>query len=193
MAAVPGGCSGSAGPRHAGAPAGTSGAVAGAINLAAVATTTDQRLSVACRTQEQPRGRGGAVTGSADIPWTSAMIAGILTPHACPARCGHGVEPNRQVQIGAVLAPQYRQALDPRSSAATALLAAASRPHIASATGAHSPPRPLLSRQNPMFAVYPRVHAAVDTPTRYVAPRAAVHVVTMPAPTVRPAQHLAWR
>ena len=24
----------------------------------------------------------------ADIPGTSAMIAGILTPHACPARCG---------------------------------------------------------------------------------------------------------
>ena len=71
-----------------GAPAGTRGAVAGAIDLAAVATTTDQRLSVAFRTHEQPGRRRGAVTGSADIPWTSAMIAGILTPHACPARCG---------------------------------------------------------------------------------------------------------
>ena len=70
-----------------GAPAGTRGAVAGAIDLAAVATTTDQRLSVAFRTHEQPGRRRGAVTGSADIPWTSAMIAGILTPHACPARC----------------------------------------------------------------------------------------------------------
>jgi hypothetical protein len=60
-----------------GAPAGAGGAVTGAINLAAVATTTDQRLSVAFRTQEQPGRRRGAVTGSADSPWTSAMIAGM--------------------------------------------------------------------------------------------------------------------
>ena len=51
-----------------GAPAGTRGAVAGAIDLAAVATTTDQRLSVAFRTHEQPGRRRGAGTGSADIP-----------------------------------------------------------------------------------------------------------------------------
>ena len=63
-------------------------AVAVAVDLAAVATTTDQRLSAAFRTHEQPGRRRGAVTGSADSPWTSAMIAGILTPHACPARCG---------------------------------------------------------------------------------------------------------
>ena len=42
---------------------------------------------------------------------------------------GHSVEPNRQVQIGAVLAPQYRQALDPPSSTAPALPR-----HIASVT-----------------------------------------------------------
>ena len=72
-----------------GAPADTRGAVAGAIDLAAVATTTtDQRLSVAFRIHEQPGRCRGAVTGSADIPWTSATIAGILTPHACPALCG---------------------------------------------------------------------------------------------------------
>ena len=69
-------------------PAGAGGAVTGAINLAAVASTTDQRLSMAFRTHEQPGRRRGAVTGSADIPWTNATIAGILTPHACPARCG---------------------------------------------------------------------------------------------------------
>lgn len=28
-------------------------------------------------------GRGGAVIGSAEIPWTNAMIDGRLAPHAC--------------------------------------------------------------------------------------------------------------
>ena len=71
-----------------GAPAGTRSAVTGAIDLAAVATATDQRLSAAFRAHEQPGRRRRAVTGSADIPWTNATFDGILAPHACPARCG---------------------------------------------------------------------------------------------------------
>ena len=63
-----------------GAPAGTRGAVAGAIDLAAVATTTDQRLSVAFRTHEQPGRRRGAVTGSADIPWTRPLPSAHTSP-----------------------------------------------------------------------------------------------------------------
>jgi hypothetical protein len=55
-------------------PAGAGGAVTGAINLAAVATTTDQHLSMAFRTHEQPGGRRDAAAGSADIPWTNATI-----------------------------------------------------------------------------------------------------------------------
>src|SRR4051812_46740110 len=67
-----------------GAPAGTHGAVAGAIDLAAVATTTDQRLSVAFRTHEQPGRRRGTVTGPADIPWTSAHCLTEMLPGAYP-------------------------------------------------------------------------------------------------------------
>ena len=117
-----------------GAPAGTRGAVAGAIDLAAVATTTDQRLSVAFRTHEQPGRRRGAVTGSADIPWTSAMIAGILRP--CVPSTVWGTASNVTAKFRS--APCLPLNTGKPSTRGPALrrpsLAAAIRPHIASAT-----------------------------------------------------------
>jgi hypothetical protein len=60
---------------------------------------------------------------------------------------GHGVEPNRQVQIGAVLAPQYRQALDPPSSAAPTLSRRCHPPTHRFSDRGRSQPQQLLSRQ----------------------------------------------
>jgi len=77
------------------------GAVAGAIDLAAVAKATDQRLGPTPRAQKQP-GRqivtiiaivtaivtAGALRVGADQTWTDARIGGILALHLCPAQCG---------------------------------------------------------------------------------------------------------
>jgi hypothetical protein len=71
-----------------GAPADTRGAVAGAINLAAVTATTDQRLSVAFRTHEQPGGPRDAVAGSADTYSTRPLRNGIR--ETMRAACGIG-------------------------------------------------------------------------------------------------------
>jgi hypothetical protein len=68
--------------------AGQPGAVAGAIGLAAVATTAHHHLGAAASAQEKPRRCSFALGGGAQNRWTNATIAGILTLHACPARCG---------------------------------------------------------------------------------------------------------
>jgi hypothetical protein len=64
------------------------GAVAGTINLAAVATTAHHDLGTAAGAQEKPYRYSLAAAASAQNRWTNATIAGILTLHACPARCG---------------------------------------------------------------------------------------------------------
>ncbi len=63
-------------------------AVAGAIDLAAVATTADQCLGATTRAKKQSSRRGVTMVGPAEAGWTNATIARIITLHACPARCG---------------------------------------------------------------------------------------------------------
>jgi hypothetical protein len=69
---------------------------AATVNLAAVAVTADEHLSLAAGTQEQSgrpfHGRGFARA------WTTSATGGILPRHACPARCG-GTAPIRTWQF----------------------------------------------------------------------------------------------
>ncbi len=77
-----------------GAAAGYARAITGAINLAAIAKAADDHLAPAARAHKQPsRRRRGAMVRFARVKatrakWTIATIAGIMPPHACPARCG---------------------------------------------------------------------------------------------------------
>ena len=63
-----------------------------AVDLTTVAAAADDHLAATGRAQEQPGGCGFTLMGGAQNRWTNATIAGILTLHACPARCGHGAE-----------------------------------------------------------------------------------------------------
>src|ERR1700688_881393 len=63
-------------------------AVPGAIDLAAVAAMSNQRLRAACRADEQACRRCVVMARTAEDTWTNAAIALILALHTCPARCG---------------------------------------------------------------------------------------------------------
>jgi hypothetical protein len=70
-----------------GSTPGLPGTASGTVNLAAVAAAADQRLGAAAGAQKQPRWCSVGVTETAIATWTTAAIAGILSLHACPARC----------------------------------------------------------------------------------------------------------
>src|SRR5277367_6532443 len=63
-------------------------AASGAIDLAAVTATANQRLSAATRADEQTCRRCFVMARTADDPCTNAAVAPILALHTCPARCG---------------------------------------------------------------------------------------------------------
>ena len=62
-------------------------AASGAIDLAAVAATANQRLSAATRADEQACRRCVVMARTPDDTWTNAAVAPILALHTCPARC----------------------------------------------------------------------------------------------------------
>jgi hypothetical protein len=87
------------------APPGKRATVTGAVDLATVAATTDQRQAAASRAEEQPR-RPGIQIGSMMAAWIFAPFGVILPPHACPARCeGTASSRTAKFDIGAVPVP----------------------------------------------------------------------------------------
>ena len=62
-------------------------AVRGTIDLATVAAAADQSLSATTSAQKQPSRCCVGMIETAIATWTTAAIAGILSLHACPARC----------------------------------------------------------------------------------------------------------
>jgi hypothetical protein len=78
-------------------PSGEPAAASGAIDLAAVAATANQRLSAASRANEQPCRWCIDMAGTTVDKWTNAAVAPILPLHTCPARCGARRRRNCQV------------------------------------------------------------------------------------------------
>ena len=70
-----------------GSTPGLPGTVPRTVNLAAVTAAADQGLDAAAGAQKQPRRCRVGMVEIAIATWTTAAIAGILSLHACPARC----------------------------------------------------------------------------------------------------------
>jgi hypothetical protein len=58
------------------------------VDLTVIAAAADDHAGATVRAQEQPSRCRLALGRGAQNRWTNATIAGILTLHACPARCG---------------------------------------------------------------------------------------------------------
>jgi hypothetical protein len=102
-------------------------AVRGTIDLATVAAAADQSLSATTSAQKQPSRCCVGMIETAIATWTTAAIAGILSLHACPARCRARRRcGTAKFKIGAVLAPQEGEVL-PVSAVASACRHAAGR------------------------------------------------------------------
>jgi hypothetical protein len=66
-------------------------AISGAVNLAAIATTANQRLGPTLSAQKKPGRSSVGMVGLANLAnamWTKARLSAILIGHACPAPCG---------------------------------------------------------------------------------------------------------
>ena len=146
-----------------GTSAGAAGAIIGAVDLAAVATTADQRLAAAAHAHEQPGRRGAALTGPADFPWTSATIGGILAPHACPARVWGTASSVTAKFRSAPCLPLYPGKPLPRLRRLVSTRAPSTHGATQTPTQCRGRLNPAGDRQNCTFAGFARIQAAIDS------------------------------
>jgi len=145
--------------------AGTRGAVTGAIDLATIATATDQRLDPAFRAHEHPRGCHVALVGPASMMWTNATIDRIMASHACPGTVW-GTASSVTAKFGsapclpprqASLYPATSRRVSPRSSSRSSAEPTIHRSRTL--TGAAGAKPPSAHR----CAGFTRVQTAIDT------------------------------
>src|SRR5271157_3036727 len=86
-------------------------AVAGAVDLASVATAADHSLGATVRAKKQSSRRRVTVFGPANAKWTDATIARIMPCMRAQHGVGTASRRNSQVGLGAVLAFDNEQAL----------------------------------------------------------------------------------
>ena len=135
-------------------------AISGAVNLAAIATTANQRLGPTPNAQKQPGGSSVVMVKLADAIWTSARLSAILIGHACPARCGarrRAEPPSRDrrracPQEGQAYPNFHRYVRAPSSAAAST-----------SDTRHHRLDKARRSRQAHNRAIYARILTAANT------------------------------
>ena len=85
----------------------------GAVDLAAVAATANQRLGAASRADKQPCRRCVVMAGTATPRGRTPRLPRYWPCMRARHGVGHGVERNCQVELGAVLAPLVKASLYP--------------------------------------------------------------------------------
>jgi hypothetical protein len=135
-------------------------AISGAVNLAAIATTANQRLGPTAGAQKQSGRSSVVMIGLAAAIWTRARLSAILIGHACPARCGARRRAEPPILDRRRACPGKGQAYPNirRSVRAPSRTAAST-----SDTRHHRLEKPRGSRQAHNRAIYARIFTAIDT------------------------------
>jgi hypothetical protein len=141
-------------------PACMRAAISGAVNLAAIATTANQRLDPTPNAQKKPGRSSVGMVGLADAMWTNARLSAILIGHACPARCGARRRAEPPKSRSAPCLPSRRPSLPqhrrPRQGAPRAAASTSATHHQSSRQ------LPGIRCQAHNRAIYARIFTAID-------------------------------